>query len=190
MISPQQPPEPAPGSSERQVPQVTSVSAFPSRWALHGATNIRAFHVDVPELTLQALGVPDGSVPEFVRPDVRQSGRATGKLRARPVLKTALAPGASYQWLAVPASLGSPGDNQVDVGVEEASLTAFRRYRLSRSVAGLASSAAAVAGTILAALGAIWLSQGIGKGLLIAGAVLTIAAAATPVIAAWRAPVE
>jgi hypothetical protein len=102
-----------------------------------------------------------------------------------------LGEGAILDSLAVPASLTTPAAEANDlVSVSRASLTAFRWYRLSRSTGPLFSAAAAVIGGLLVALGAAELEHGVGQGLLIAGAVLTVLAAAVPVISAWRAPGE
>jgi hypothetical protein len=159
---------------------------FRSQWPVRVDSSLPPLCAQVPELTLEEHGVPFSAVPDFLRFDLRKPG-LLGRLRPRPVLKKMLGEGSNFDSLAVPASVEPAVTGQDPVSVSGASVTEFRWYRLSRSTGPLFSAAATVIGGLLVAIGAI---PGVGQGLLIGGAVLTVLAAAVPVISAWRAPAE
>jgi hypothetical protein len=164
-------------------------ATFRSQWPVRVDSSLPPLCAQVPELKLEEDDVPFSAVPDFLRFDLRKPG-LLGKLRPRPVLKKMLGEGSTFDSLAVPASVKPAVTGPDPVSVSGASLTAFRWYRLSRSTGPLFSAAATVIGGLLVAVGAAYLDSGAGQGLLIGGAVLTVLAAAVPVISTWRAPAE
>lgn len=167
---------------------MSETATFPSQWLVRVDEKLPPLCVEVPALTLQDRRVRYDTVPEFLRLDLRKPG-LLGKFGPRPVLKKMLGEGALLDSLAVPASLRPAVTGSDPISVSRASLTAFRWYRLSRSAGPLFSAAATVIGGLLVAVGAVVLGN-VGQGLLIGGAVLTVLAAAVPVISAWRASAE
>jgi hypothetical protein len=167
---------------------LTETATFGSRWPVRVDGSVPSLSVGVPELKLEADDVSFDTVPEFLRLDLRKPG-LLGKLGPRPVLRKVLAAGVSCDSLAVPAAFKRAVASTESVSVSGASLRAFRWYRLCRSSGSLFSAAATVIGGLLVAIGAVILGD-IGYGLLIGGAVLTVLAAAVPVISAWRAPAD
>jgi hypothetical protein len=167
---------------------VSEAAVFPGTWNVFVDDSTEPLTVRVASLTLQELRVQDGSVPEYLRLDLRRRGLLAG-LRPRPVLKRVLAQGATFDGLAVSSSIAPVGTVLTSVSVRSATERAFRWYRLTRSAGPLFSAVASILGGLLATLGAVFLSAGAGKGLLIAGAVLTVVAAVVLVTSTWRAPV-
>jgi hypothetical protein len=166
--------------------QLSDNITFPSKWPVRVDDELPPLSVALPALTLQQRHIRYDTVPKFLRLDLRNPG-LLGKLGPRPVLKKALRAGALSDSLTVPASVKAAVTGPDPVSVSGASLTAFRWYRLSRSTGSLFSAAAAVIGALLVAIGAI---PGAAQGLLIAGVVLTVLAAAVPVVSAWRAAAD
>lgn len=157
-------------------------SSFLRPWQVHAGVDVAPLRVRVP------MTSGDSPLPAFARLDVRRSG-ITGKLAPRPVLRPYPAVGSTDQFLTVSETLKlAIGADPINVKV--ASEKAYRWYRLSRSAGSLFSAVGAVIGALLVALGALGPESTAGKGLVIAGVILTIIAGAAAVISAWRAPVE
>lgn len=157
-------------------------SSFRTSWRVEQDADFSLLRVRVPATR------GDDPPPEFLRLDVRRPG-VRGRLAPRPVLRSSVAAGSPDEHLTVSTSLKLPIGTG-PVSVEKASESACRWYRLSRSAGSLFSAAASVIGALLVALGALDTGSSMGKGLLIAGIVLTVLAAVAMVVSAWRAPIE
>jgi hypothetical protein len=159
-----------------------SSSSFPTPWQVRADPGGSPLRVRVPATR------GDGLPSEFLRLDVRRSG-ILGKLVPRPVLRAYVAAGSTDRYLTVSKTLKlAIGTDPIDV--KEASERAYRWYRLSRSSGSLFSAVGAIIGALLVALGALGPESTTGKGLVIAGVVLTVIAGAGMVISAWWEPVE
>jgi hypothetical protein len=175
----------------------TEMPRFPTPWIVKAEPPAAALHVEIPALKLQERvvklkekGAQADADPKFLRLDMRRPG-LRGKLALRPVLKADPKPGVSHDWLTVPASLmpsiPSP-PNTVDV--TSAPIKAFRWYRFRRSAGSLFGTVASIISGLLLTLAAAGFGSAVSLGLLIAGGVLAILAAAAALVSAWRTPVE
>jgi hypothetical protein len=157
-------------------------SSFRTSWQVRADPGVSPLRVRVPATK------GDSPPYEFLRLDVRRSG-IKGKLVPRPVLRTYVAAGSTDRYLTVSKTLKlAIGTDPIDV--KEASERDYRWYRLSRSGGSLFSAVGVIIGALLVALGALDPESTAGKGLVIAGVILTVIAGAATVISAWRAPVE
>jgi hypothetical protein len=169
---------------------VSEQPPFPSPWPIRTDREVPPLRVKVPALTLQSKHLPARyKLPDYLRLEIPRSRLRSG-LTPRPVLRPMKMGGSTETALLVPESLQPMIAGSSDIPVRPASENAFRWYRLTCSGGSLSSAVASIIGALLVALGTIWLRSGVGKGLLIAGVVLTVLAAAGQVISAWRAPIE
>src|SRR5438067_1782439 len=122
----------------------------------------------------------DFDPPPFLRLKARRRG-ITGKLTMRPVLRTCVDPGNADKWLTVSDSLKLAIKEGQRVTVEKVPVTAYRRYRLSRSAGTVFAAVATIIGATALTLGPLWPKSGLGTGLLLAGGALSLLAAAAVV---------
>jgi hypothetical protein len=155
--------------------------SFPEEWRVEADSGVSLLRVRVP-------ATRGDKPPEFLRLHVRRSGIA-GRLAPRPVLRSAVAAGSTDPHLTVSTALKLAIGTK-HIVVKKASLRAYRWYRLSRSAGSLLSAIGTVIGALLVALGALGPERTAGKGLVIAGVILTLIAAVATVVSAWRAPLE
>jgi hypothetical protein len=156
--------------------------SFPTSWQVRADPDESPLRVRVPATKGDSLP------PEFLRLGVRRSG-IRGKLVPRPVLRAYVAAGSTDRYLTVSKTLKlAIGTDPIDV--KEASKRAYHWYRFSRSGGSLFSAVGVIIGALLVALGALGPESIAGKGLVIAGVILTVIAVAATVISAWRAPAD
>jgi hypothetical protein len=154
---------------------------FSKSWTVRSVSEVPALRVQVP------MTKGDADPPEFLRLHARRRG-IVGRLTPQPVLLTERVAGSLEDGLAVSKSLKLPTKRSGSITVSAATERAYRRYRLRRFAWSLVAGFATVIGALLLALGAIWPKTAWGKGLLWAGGGLSILAAITLVVSAWKAP--
>jgi hypothetical protein len=159
---------------------------FQDVWYVKPGKKVSPLRVRVPAAR-PASSEPKRSL-DYVRFDVRQAG-IIGRLAMRPVLRIELAAGNIEKCVTVSES-HKWATQKTSIKVTEASMNAYRWYRLSRSVGPLVSGVASLVGALLIALGALEPKGSLGQVLLIAGGALTLVAAGVLVLSAWRAPIE
>jgi hypothetical protein len=168
---------------------VSAQQKFQSPWPVKTCADVARFKVKVPATTLQKRGLPPTyKPPDYLRLEVRR--RNFRKLTPRPVLRSIPGPGSSDTSLLVSNSLASTIADSGDIAVSGATEKAFRWYRFTHSSGPALTTVASVIGALLVALGALWFTGGLGKGLVIAGVALTALSAVGVVVATWQAPIE
>ena len=160
--------------------------AFQTPWTVRSESKVSPLHVRLPAAKPTST---EPEPPKYLRLHARRKW-ITGMLTPRPVLRTDRGGGSTETSLAVSDSLKLAITLPASIAVSPATENAFRRYRLSRFGGPLFSGVASLIGGLLVALGALWFKGDVGKGLLIAGAILTFAAALVLVGSAWWAPVD
>jgi hypothetical protein len=169
---------------------VAKQPSFPSPWPLGTGDDVPRFRVRVPALTLEEKGLPRNyQPPPYLRLEVPRR-RFRIRLTPRPVLRPTKQSGSYEPKLLVSGSLERTIAGFTDINVSPASQKAFRWYHLVHSSGPVLTTVMSVIGALLVALGALWIQGDLGKGLVIAGIVLTVFSAIGMVVSAWRAPID
>ncbi len=180
--------QPAAASSE----VVTEQPSFPSPWPV-GADkreDVPRFRVKVGALALADKGLPRNyQPPRYLKLEVPRR-RFRVRLMPRPVLRTITQSGGREPELLVSESVKRTIRGTDPIEVSASTEKAFRWYHLVHSSGPVFSTVTSVIGALLVALGALWIQGDLGKGLVIAGIVLTVVSVIGIVVSAWRADID